>query len=389
MKLSVPHQSAEVHYTIEVIDAAGRVARRLPRRRNLILDQGLDGIAARTWAASFTHAAVGTGTTPTKRDSGAITFSRTGDTVTASAGFFVADDVGRLLKFDSGEEVRITAFTDANTVTTADSGSIAAAEGTIWYVNQTGLVAETKRSGTYSTDAGANGSSFAAGAWTHKRTFIFDAEVGSVVYREIGWSHTASAGANLFGRDLLPGVGVSLVAGQQLRVTVELSVSYSPSTSSVYTNVVTGWTQDGTHGVEGVRTGHVETVTAAGGTADTGGGVMEPATAGRIAISTDTTGIRATSTANLSLSGLLLAKAASLGSYVSGSFTRDKSATFGVTEANSTAIRSLQLTTQIHTGVLQDLIAYRVLLDAAEAKTSSQTLTLVFRLSWGRVLNNA
>ena len=381
MNVTAPTQSAEVQYTVEVLDASGRVARRLDRKRNLILDQGLDGVAVRSWAASFTHAAVGTGTTPTKRDSGATTLSRTGSTVTASAGFFEAADVGRLLKFDTGEEVRITAFTDAQTVTTADSGAIAAAEGTVWYVNQAGLTAEVKRTGTYSNDAGANGSTFSAGAWTHKRTFIFTAETGTVVYREIGWSHTAAPGSNLFGRDLLAGAGVALVAGQQLRVSVELSVAYSPVSSTAYASVVTGWAQGGTQGIESAGEGNVQIVTAAGGLG--GAGALDPSEAGAAWVSTLATAISPITSAQLSDNPVILAKAPTLAAYAGGTFFRERSVTFASTEANSSNIRSIAI------GINQFWRGFRILLAAAETKTSAQTLTLVFRLSWGRVLNNA
>src|SRR5690606_11548336 len=162
----------------------------------------------RRWAASFTSAVVGTGTDPVRRDSGAVTLSRAGTTVTASAGFFEAADVGRLLKMDTGEDMRVISFASSTSVEVDTSRPIAATPGTVWYVNQTALVSESKRSNTYSTDGGANGSTFLVDTWTHKRTFVFSAEAGPVVYREIGWSWTNTVGANLFGRDLLAGAGV-------------------------------------------------------------------------------------------------------------------------------------------------------------------------------------
>jgi hypothetical protein len=381
MQITAPTQSAQVHYTVAVLDDRGRAVRRLKRKRNLILDQGLDGIAVRSWAASFTHAAVGTGTTPTKRDSGAITVSRTGSTLTASAGFFEAADVGRLFKFDTGQEVRITAFSSATAVTTATSGAIAAAEGTVWYVNQTGLATETKRSGTYSTDAGANGSSFLAGTWTHKRTFIFSAETGTVTYREIGWSHTATAGANLFGRDLLAGVGVTLVSGQQLRVVVQLSVSFSPGESSPYVNTITGWTQDGAHGIETASTVNLDFVQTNG--VVNSDGALDPCGAGQAWTSTMSAAIRPISSSQLSDSGVIFSKGYVLAAYSSGTFFRDRTVTFSTTETNSSSIRSVGY------GLNGANCAHRIVFNSNQAKTSAQTLSLTFRLSWGRVLNNA
>ena len=379
------HAAASVRYQITVLGPDGRVAFALPPKRNLILDQGLDGIAARTWTASFTAAVVGTGTTPTKRDSGAITFSRAGSTVTASAGFFEAADVGRLLKFDTGEEVRITAFVDAQNVTTSTSGAIAAAEGTVWYVNQTGLATEVKRTSTFGTSAGECDSTFSAGTWTHKRTFIFSAEAGVVNYREIGWSHTTTPGNNLFGRDLLAGLGVTLAAGQQLKVSVELSVAYSPATSSAWTNVITGWSQDGAHGI---TASHVSFVNTNGTSGGGGGQELEPSSnQGRVILSSSSTAVAAMSSGVMTaVPSVIAAKALGAAAYASGSFSRTFSATFGVTEGNSASIRSIFLgfnTAGVEYGT------YKVLLNANETKANTHNLSLTFTLTWGRVLNNA
>ncbi len=374
---------SQVHYSVAVIDAAtGREVMRLPRKRNLILDQGLDGIAARSWAASFTQAVIGTGTDPTKRDSGAVTFSRAGTTVTASAGFFEAADVGRLLKWDTGEEVYVTAFTDASTVTVATSGTIAAGEGTIWYVNQTGLTTETKRTGTLSADSGAHGTVWTGGTATMKRTFIFSAETGTVNYREIGWSYTASAGANLFGRDLLDGVGVTLVSGQQLRVTVELSLTLSPATPTAYVSAITGWTQNGQMVVPS-GSAAISIVSTTGAITARNG--LEPSSAKNVSVSASTAalGDLAEAFVNPNTAGVLATVAATAASYVAGSFTRTFSGTLGIAAGNSTSIRTLWLA-----GNAGSDAGLRVLLAAAETKDSDHTLSLTFRVSWGRILTN-
>lgn len=377
-------QAAEVRYRPAIINADGSVAKLGSWKRNLLLDTGLDGIALRSWADAFTHCVIGTGTAPTKRDSGAITFSLSGSTVTASASFFEAADVGRLLKFDTGEEMYVTGFTDSQTVAVGATGTLAASEGTVWYVNATGHQTETKRSASYATDVGANGSSYLAGVYTHKRTFVFSAEVATITYREIGWSHTASAGGNLLGRDLIPGAGDTLVSGQQYRVEVQLSVTYSPASPQVVGAVITGWTQAGSQQVEAIC---ARLVGADGNTANpsTGSSSIDPATgnAKNIYVSTVSTALNPAGTANFIPSGGTSAnKAATIGAYTSGTFSRTYSVTFATTEANF-AIRSLWLAPSSVAGSF-----FRVLLDAAETKASTHTLTLTFRLSWGRVLQN-
>jgi hypothetical protein len=379
-KTAKNHQGAAVIYRASVIES-GRVVRRFPRKRNLILDQGLDGIAVRSWSASFTYAAVGTGTTPTSRDSGAITFTRAGTTVTASAGFFSADDVGRLLKFDSGEEMYLTGYTDPQNMTASESGALAASEGTVWYVDDTSLAVETKRTNTYGTDGGDNGSTFSGGAGTYtlKRTFLFSEEVAPITYREIGWSHEAGAGANLFGRDLFAGVGISLTAGQLLKVEMELVITFSPASSAPWANVITGWSEDGDHGLEMADIALVNSAGAAGA-----GGSLDPSSARVWGLGEGTTVIQ-----NLSdtvggdpqpnIASKVLTKAA----YTPGDFSLSESVKFGVTEGNSSAIRSLYV---FQSG--QPVASYRVLLDAAETKDSDHTLTINFALSWGRTLVN-
>ncbi|MDD2764180.1 MAG: hypothetical protein PHE83_09435 [Opitutaceae bacterium] len=374
---------ASVRYAVQVLDQAGRIVRRLPAKNNLILDSGLDLVATNYWANLFAQAVVGTGTTAVKRDSAAVTFSRSGTTVTASAGFFEAGDVGRLLKFDSGEEMYVITFTDSTHVEVDTSGTLAASEGTIWYVDQTGLTTETKRTGTFGTDSGDNGTSYAAGVFTMKRTFLFSTETGPITYNEVGWSYTASAGNNLFGRDIISG-GVSLVAGQQLKIIVELSIDLSPKSSTAYTNVITGWSQNGAFGIESVPTDiyTMSYVDAAGSTVSPG--IFDPAAAvALVTLSTMTDAISAITQTDLGLTGILKQNAAAGSSYITGSRERFFTANFALSEGNSTSIRSIGFHRNGNSRR-----SLRVLLDAAETKDSSHTLAITFRLGWNRVLTN-
>ncbi|MBW7895150.1 MAG: hypothetical protein H3C27_08550 [Opitutaceae bacterium] len=358
----------------------------MPRKRNLILDAGLDRAALSTWPDLFANAAVGTGTNPVKRDSGAVTFSRAGDVVTASAGFFEAGDVGRLIKWDTGEEDYISAFTSGTEVQTIGSGTIAAAEGTIWYVDRTALQTETKRSNTYGTDTGDNGTTFASAALTHKRTFIFSEEVAPITYNEIGWSWTATPGANLFGMDLISG-GVSLLAGQKLKVIVELTLDLSPAASTPWSNVITGWSQDGDCSFESVPpdiNAVGSFVQASGATSNQtfGRSALEPSHTKVVIVSTLSDALVGITASQISTTGGIIEKLAPPASYITGSFSRDFTVQFTDAEANSTAIRSLIL------GQNSLVRVFRVLLDAPETKDSDHSLSITFTLTWGRVLVN-
>jgi hypothetical protein len=219
--------NAAVEYETFILNPDGSVASHRKRKRNLILDQGLNLVATNAWCGCFNYCVVGTGTNPTKRKANPITFTRAATTVTASAGFFAPADVGRLLKLDSGEEMYITAYTSPTVVTVNISGALAASAGTIWYVNDTGLQTESTRTSIYSTGAGECGTTFSVDTYTNKRTFIFPAVGANVTYNEIGWSPNSGAGANLFGRDLIVG-GDSLLTGQQYKVIVRLLLTISP-----------------------------------------------------------------------------------------------------------------------------------------------------------------
>lgn len=377
-------QTAAVHYSLAVLDSAGRVVRQLPRKKNLILDQGLNQVAANKWADCFRYVAIGTATTATRRDSGAVTVDLAAGVLTASAGFFEAADVGRLLKFDTGEEMYITGYTSPTVAATADARTIAAAEFTVWYVNQTALTTETKRTGTFATGSGAHGTSFAGNTLTMKRTFLFSAESGTVTYREIGWSPINTAGANLFGRDLLAGSGVTLVATQQLQVIVELSVSLSPATSTPYTNVVTGWSQDGDACIE-----YAKSIAVVQTNGDPGGDQsLEPSTDNkRWSLSTSTAALVAMQDAEppeVNLDPLITATAQA---YVAGSFFRDYKGKATVSQHNRTGNRSIFFGGNGSQAWLLKT-AFRTLLDAGETKLNTHTLELTFRISWGRTLVN-
>ncbi len=384
LAVDVPHQSGAVRYALEVIDAHGAPVRRIAQKRNLILDQGLDFVAARNWVENMAYAVVGTGTAPVKRDSGAITFTRALAVVTASAGFFdgAGADIGRLLKFDTGEEMYIIApAIDTTHANVSVSGALGASEGTLWYVNATGHGAETKRTGTLGTDSGDNGSAFVRPSWTMTRTFIFSAEAAPIIYNEIGWSWTNAAGGNLFGRDIITG-GVSVGIGQQLKVILQFILTMSPDTPTAWVNVITGWAQDGVHCQEaalGVR--YWSDTGALSGYTD-----LEPSAFGSYCMLSST----ATALLNMSTNGP--ARSGDIGSwpsvktlstYVAGTRTRTRTTGWALGESNAVNIRRLVLTTA---GQAQE--GYAVLFNANQTKDSSHTLTLYWTMTWGRTLVN-
>jgi hypothetical protein len=248
-------QTATGRFRVQVLDArTRRVVRKGKWQRNLILDSGLDYLGGNySWAACIAYCAAGTGTTPTK-DLADGTYSQSGTTVTRNTGTrsFISGDVGKVIRWTSGEEAYITAFTNTTTVTVGTSQTVSAgAIDALYRVAQTGLTTEIARTATYPafTDEEDSLASQATilnhtdGKITLKRTYDFPEEASSKNYTEIGVSPIGTAGANLFSRMLLAGA-VTVGIGQLLRVVYELTIVVQGAVSATQSTVnggITGW----------------------------------------------------------------------------------------------------------------------------------------------------
>ena len=384
------HQGAAVNYRTQILNADGTIARPWsPWKRNLILDQGLNKIGNGTkWASVFSQAAVGTGTPVLRRDSGAVTFTQAGNTLTASAGFFVSGDVGKLFKWGTGTagaEMYITGFTSATVVTVSVSATVGApAVGTIWSVNLTGLVAEHARSGTYTQAGGDNGSSFAVDTWSLWRTFIFAAEAGPVTLTEIGWSENPAAGANLFGLDLIAGVGDSLLAGQQYKVQVRLTVTFSPATPRAVADVGNnGFVTAGNDLAAYVgNNGGINTVNA-DGSSTTNPNVFDMGGTGTTYLITTAFALPgASSTTNFMPAGQVAADTSNTwAAYTLGNFYRDLTSVFSIAVGNGNVYG-------LCIGPGNANASWCLAFTATQTKTSTNRITTVARFSWGRILTN-
>jgi hypothetical protein len=380
-------QSAEVIYQTSILNPDGsEVSLRRPKK-NLILDQGLNLVGSNKWNTCFLAAAVGTGTNPTQRDSGPTTASQTGVTVTSASNFFVSADVGRLIKFDSGEEAYITIFTSATQVTVSISRTVASALFCIWYVNDVGLQTESKRTSTYTSNAGDNGVSFASPSYTLKRTFLFAAEVGSVTYNEIGWSNSFSAGNNLFGRDVISG-GDTLTVGQQYKVVVQLIVTVSPVVSTARSNTSSGFDSSGNFACESIVTtagsieGPIQGIDSAG--ASNGASYMEPAAMGTPSLVLTTTAFTLTPASSTAVSGTSFANLTfTPASYTAGTFTRSATATADVSTGNSTVLVGFWVSSALTTRR-----GLTLKFTSLQTKDSSHTLAITYTITWQRTLVN-
>jgi len=273
------HTSVNGKITVSVINSQGEVVRSYPAQNNLILDRGLDYLATKSWLGSILYCAAGTGTTPTRvAVSGTASQSGTTVTLSGSSYSFVSGDVGSWLKWNSGEEAKITAFTNSTTVTVSPSQTVASGGIlALFRCGQTALDTELKRTGGLSTstsiwpaytDTDGNWSQgmffdSATGKMMLRRTWDHTAETGTVVYTEVGISNTSSTPGNLFSRIVLD-TPVTVNNTEKLRVQYNLYVTVPYSiTANRPTNTtisITGWPY--TYNISGITsTGSNFTVT--------------------------------------------------------------------------------------------------------------------------------
>lgn len=231
-----------VEFHTEILDANDQVISRKGPIRNLITNYGLRDVMRgnHSFRDSLQYCAVGTGTRPTKRDSGALTVTVSSGVAESSGAFFVAEDVGRLLKMDSGQESRIVTFTDSTHVILADDFNGGPAEFTVWYVNDYQHENEVLRF----VEADQKTQDWDGVKATLSRRYLSGAFSAAKLLTEIGWSGESHAGANLFGRTLIPG-GDLVGAGQKYRVTSTLYVTPSPLIQTDYSLSVPGFDASG------------------------------------------------------------------------------------------------------------------------------------------------
>jgi len=220
----------------------GKVVRETDFAPNLILENGMNGLPTKLICDLFKYCAIGSDATPTFDSSGGITATASGTTVTAGTAIFSPSHVGELLVFDQTHKAVITGYTDTTHVTIGTALTVSTPTVfTMYRINQTGLVAEVKRTNNYLTGSGNCGTTYTSGTYTHQRTFDFPIETGSVTYNEVGFSDNASPGANLNTRGIFAGAPISLTSGQQLRVIYYFIVTVSPISPRNRTVSISGW----------------------------------------------------------------------------------------------------------------------------------------------------
>lgn len=372
------HNKLSVEFRTQILEN-GKIVKAGCRTRNLILDSGMVSINSRSFLSQISYCALGDGTKPTKRDSGATTVSISSETATASANFFEASDVGRILKLDSGQEVKIDGFTSETSVSVTGADDDASSEFTIWSVNETSHENEIVR--TNSTLGGENSNTVESDVVVFKRVFIFPEEVASQTYREIGWSW-GSGSTDLFGRALIPGGGDSISAGQQYKVEVKLRVTPGPLLQTAVPDV-SGGNFD--------TTGQM----ILGNTALFNGfhyRFLEPSedkaiylASSNFTLPTATPTILESNNSGRGIAGFPSSRGKNCSeTFDSSKFEKTFTSQWGVSEGNGD-IYGIGLNARSAT---DNRAAVAVLLDTPLLKDNEHTLELAFKLSWGRTLTN-
>jgi len=254
-----------VQFKTQIRDiATGRTVKESPWQKNLVLDIGLNGLAQdtsqtlRCTPSSFgAKCLIGDGTNANSFASGAITFTQSGTTITASAGFFTSAMVGAIFKYGTGTggaEYYITAFTDSTHVTVDTSATVGTPTiATVWMVQQTVLQNLLFTTTTYENNQ--NGTTFSTNTVTHKRTFVFAHQNSSYNVNEIGWNNGASNN-KLCGRAVLG--STDTVAPTQFYVVVlQVTFTYTPASPTAVPDVGTGINVAGNAALEWFATGRI------------------------------------------------------------------------------------------------------------------------------------
>jgi len=407
--LALPRFSMEGFVKVQVVDcASGVVVSEQPYQPNLILNQGMDNLAAMVTCELFNQCCYGDGTTDTKLASGATTASQASTTVTASASIFVAGDVGNMIKWDTGEEARIISYTSGTEVEVANAATVASGTFTIHRTNQTQLTAEIQRSNTYLTGSGNCESSVTSNIITNRRTFDFSPVVSGETVREIGFARTATPTNNLNTRIFLS-TPQALLIGQALRVVYDFQVTMSPTTPEAKTFSITGWpvapstSLDGDQQwvgicLSGVRPSDGTTQSAALYNAGINGNnfPMEPFASGASGtqtgcgffMSSNSGAIASFNSSTGAFTGYLLTNAyLSLVAYTTLNFYRDKTKTLAVSEGNGTTIRTIGIGSGTSPGSA-NAYGFIMLFDQPQTKDNTHTLQMTWRWTWGRTLVN-
>jgi hypothetical protein len=228
---------------LRVIDrATGNIAQETGWQHNLVLDVGLNAMAnGGGFGSIFQNCKVGSSNAPNVIASGAVTFTQSGNTITASNSFFTSGMTGAILKYGSGSSgleqyITYVDSTHATSTTSTTVGSPIA--GTVYLVQQTSLVAYLYKATSYQTGSANCGTTLTSTSCVMKRTLNFPNQASPYTVNEIGYSSNGNNDGTCLGRIVLNS-GVTVSATQFLQVIVIFTFVVNPNTPTAVANVGT------------------------------------------------------------------------------------------------------------------------------------------------------
>lgn len=415
-------------YKVAIVDKDGKEIWRQPNwEKNLILNQGMDGVSNHYLADLMTHGIAGMGTRTNIIDGGDSVASAINGTVVLSPGMtglqnfsssIVNDWTGSLwagdtIKFADGTLAMATAYRAAAVIphdTTASiktNDTIPTQSFVIYKTGATGLHREVKRAGvniaTSSYLDGGCGTiiSVPSGSVLHYRTYDFGSESIDRTYTEIGvgWSQTGWSSSS-FSRVLLP-VPVTALQDQRLRLIYGLLINFSPTGSTYMFNApISGWpvapatNTNLTQSIQIFQSPALSTVASSGGT-NTNHGSLEPAVAGGNCYIWGSTDSRSLSPFGqyppVDRGAGVAYRSSTLSTYVTGSNEIFKYTTFSLNELNTSSLASFGFGSQTITfghdwNPWYEYCSFAMVFEQKQTKLNTQTLTMFFRWAWDRVL---
>lgn len=217
--------------------------------KNLIFDSGLNLLAGNTspgYAGFFSYCKIGSGNAPNFINSGAVTFTQSGNVITASsAGWFTTNSIpiNSLFKYGTGsggaEQYIVSIGGGGTTATVSGSGMsvVIGTVATVWFVQQTGLAGYLFNSNSYVTGGGC-GTSFSGNVITLQRTYRFPVQGSNYTVNEIGYVDTAVSNPTTNGRVVLPSPDTVLTT-EFYQVVIQISWTVTPSAPTAVLNVGT------------------------------------------------------------------------------------------------------------------------------------------------------
>ena len=405
------HQSIEGFYKISVIDKNDNIVWEQENfEKNLILNQGMDLVYSNTYQALMTYAVAGTGTRYNKIDPGGSTVSQSGNMIGLKPGGVLlsfTQSIGGYVNsaLHSGDVIKLTDGTEINVLNVGDlsasvsgSATIASQSFTIWKTSQVGLDTERSRSNTYFTQNNGCGTIVNHNTVTLQRTYDFNYEPAGVTYYELGTALNSSGNSNVFSRILLS-TPVFIDAAQKLRMIYQLMISAYPSSSTPRPNVqINGWpvspatNTNGSESVEAMRVQYINTDGGGAGIGTEAYPALEPSSQGGLCeffVSTNhspLTNPLITGASPIDRHPSSGQAASSKAGYTAGNYYVDKSATFDISTGNYDNIGCMGFGAANSIAAYDSNIAYAFVFEQTQSKTSVQSLTLVYRTTWGRVL---